>query len=237
MDNCWDYNDGQSEERMGKALQGGYRERAFLMTKIDGRTARAASEQLEQSRKRLRADVIDLVQIHEIIRPGDPERCFAPGGAIEALKAAQKAGQIRYIGFTGHKDPDYHLAMIEMGLAKGFTFDTVQMPLNVMDAHYDSFERRVVPVAEKGGVALLAMKPLGTARPNGWVAWSTSPHRHPPSTRTVRFSWSTRMPLSRDRSITSPPSQTPRPGPLCPPPRTARSSFAALSSGQKIGPP
>jgi predicted aldo/keto reductase-like oxidoreductase len=162
LDNCWDYNGGESERRMGKALEGGYRQRAFLMTKIDGRTARAASEQLEQSRKRLRTDVIDLVQIHEVIRPGDPERCFAPGGAIEALKAAQQAGKIRYIGFTGHKDPDYHLAMIEMGLSKGFTFDTVQMPLNVMDPHYKSFEKKVLPVLLKHDIGVLGMKSMGS---------------------------------------------------------------------------
>src|SRR5688572_8665582 len=162
LDNCWDYNGGQSEERMGKALQDGYRQRAFLMTKIDGRTGRAAGEQLEQSCKRLRSDVIDLVQIHEIIRPGDPERCFAPGGAMEALKAAQQAGTIRYIGFTGHKDPDYHLAMIEMGLSKGFTFDAVQMPLNVMDPHYKSFEKKVLPVLLKHDIGVLGMKALGS---------------------------------------------------------------------------
>jgi predicted aldo/keto reductase-like oxidoreductase len=162
LDNCWDYNGGASEERMGKALEGGYRERAFLMTKIDGRTARAATEQLEQSIKRLKTNTIDLVQIHEIIRPGDPERCFAPGGAVEALQAAQKAGKIRYIGFTGHKDPDYHLAMIQKGLEKGFTFDTVQLPLNVMDAHYRSFEKRVLPVLLKHDIGVLGMKSLGS---------------------------------------------------------------------------
>lgn len=162
LDNCWDYNEGQSEIRMGKALRDGYREKAFLMTKLDGRTANAAAEQLEQSRKRLRSEVIDLVQIHEIIRPGDPERCFAPGGIMEFLLAAQKAGAIRYIGFTGHKDPDYHLSMIEMGLGKGFTFDAVQMPLNVMDPHYKSFEKKVLPVLLKHDIGVLGMKALGS---------------------------------------------------------------------------
>ena len=162
LDNCWDYNRGQSEIRMGKALQGGYRERAFLMTKIDGRTARAAAEQLEQSRKRLQTDVIDLVQIHEVMHPKDPERCFAPGGAIEALQAAQKAGTVRYIGFTGHKDPNHHLAMIHTGLSKGFTFDAVQMPLNVMDAHYRSFEKKVLPVLLQHDIGVLGMKALGS---------------------------------------------------------------------------
>jgi aryl-alcohol dehydrogenase-like predicted oxidoreductase len=162
LDNCWDYNDGASEERMGKALQDGYRQRAFLMTKIDGRTSRAAGEQIEQSLRRLKTERVDLMQIHEVIRPGDPERCFAPGGVVETLVAAQKAGKIRYIGFTGHKDPDYHLAMIEKGLERGFTFDTVQLPLNVMDAHYKSFEKKVLPVLVKHDIGVLGMKSLGS---------------------------------------------------------------------------
>jgi predicted aldo/keto reductase-like oxidoreductase len=162
LDNCWDYNGGQSEIRMGKALQGGYRQRAFLMTKVDGRSARAAAEQLEQSRKRLQTEVIDLVQIHEIIRPSDPERCFAPGGTLEALLAAQRERKIRYIGFTGHKDPAYHLAMIDAGIARGFTFDAVQMPLNVMDPHYKSFEKKVLPVLLEQGIGVLGMKALGS---------------------------------------------------------------------------
>ncbi len=162
LDNCWDYNGGASEERMGKALEGGYRQRAFLMTKIDGRTSSAAGEQIEQSLRRLKTDRVDLMQIHEVIRPGDPERCFAPGGAMEALLSAQKAGKIRYIGFTGHKNPDYHLAMIEKGLEKGFTFDAVQMPLNVMDAHYKSFEKKVLPVLLEHDIGVLGMKSLGS---------------------------------------------------------------------------
>jgi predicted aldo/keto reductase-like oxidoreductase len=160
LDNCWDYNDGESERRMGKALKDGYRAKAFVMTKLDGRTAKSASEQLDQSLQRLQVDTIDLVQIHEVIRPDDPEKCFAPGGTIEALVAAQKAGKLRFIGFTGHKDPDIHRHMLDVARAHRFHFDTVQMPVNVLDAHYRSFEREVIPVALKDGVAVLGMKPL-----------------------------------------------------------------------------
>jgi aryl-alcohol dehydrogenase-like predicted oxidoreductase len=160
LDNCWDYNDGESERRMGKALKEGYRAKAFVMTKLDGRTAKSASEQLDQSLQRLQVDTIDLVQIHEVIRPDDPEKCFAPGGTIEALVAAQKAGKLRFIGFTGHKDPDIHRHMLDVARAHRFHFDTVQMPVNVLDAHYRSFEREVIPVALKDGVAVLGMKPL-----------------------------------------------------------------------------
>ena len=162
FDNCWDYNDGLSEERMGKALRDGYRHRAFLMTKLDGRSAKAATEQLEQSLKRLQTEMIDLVQIHEIIRFEDPERCFAQDGIIAALQAAKKAGKLRYIGFTGHKDPKIHLAMLEAAKKAGFAFDTVQMPLNVMDAHYKSFEKDVLPVLEQRGIGVLGMKSMGS---------------------------------------------------------------------------
>ena len=162
MDNCWDYNEGRSHVWMGRALRDGYRRRAFLMTKIDGRTRKAAAAQIDQSLRDLGTDVIDLMQIHEVIRDSDPARVFGPDGAIEALVAAQKAGKIRFIGFTGHKSPAIHLKMLEAAAAHRFTFDTVQMPLNVMDAHYDSFERRVLPVTDKSGVAVLAMKPLGS---------------------------------------------------------------------------
>jgi len=161
LDNCWDYNGGESERRMGKALREGYRSKAFVMTKLDGRTAKSASEQLDQSLQRVQVDTIDLVQIHEVIRPDDPEKCFAPGGTIEALVAAQKAGKLRFIGFTGHKDPDIHRHMLDVARAHRFHFDTVQMPVNVLDAHYRSFEREVIPVALKDGVAVLGMKPLG----------------------------------------------------------------------------
>jgi predicted aldo/keto reductase-like oxidoreductase len=162
LDNCWDYNDGKSEERMGKALKDGYRQKAFLMTKLDGRTKKAAADQLEQSLKRLGTDHIDLVQIHEVIRPTDPARCFAAGGCIEALLEAKKAGKLRFIGFTGHKDPDIHLAMLKAADEHQFSFDTVQMPLNVMDAHYRSFEKMVLPVLVQKGIGVLGMKSLGS---------------------------------------------------------------------------
>jgi predicted aldo/keto reductase-like oxidoreductase len=162
LDNCWDYNKGKSEERMGKALKDGYRQKAFLMTKLDGRTKAAAAGQLDQSLKRLGTDVIDLVQIHEVIRPTDPARCFAEGGCIEALIEAKKAGKLRFIGFTGHKDPDIHLAMLKAADDHGFAFDTVQMPLNVMDAHYRSFEKMVLPVLLQKGIGVLGMKSLGS---------------------------------------------------------------------------
>ncbi len=161
MDNCWDYNDGTSELRMGEALRDGYREKVFLMTKIDGRTAQEYNRQLEQSLARLRTDQIDLVQFHEVIRYEDPDRIFAKGGAIEAAMAARQAGKIRYIGFTGHKDPAIHLRMFEVAKANNFHFDTVQMPVNVMDAHFRSFTKQVIPVAQAAGTGVLAMKTFG----------------------------------------------------------------------------
>jgi len=164
LDNCWDYHDGRSEKLMGQALQGGHRQKAFLMTKLDGRTKKAAADQLEQSLKRLGTDMIDLVQIHEVIRPGDPERCFAAGGCIEALLDAKKAGKLRFIGFTGHKDPSIHLAMLKAADQHQFTFDAVQMPLNVMDAHYRSFEKMVLPVLVEKNIGVLAMKTLGAGK-------------------------------------------------------------------------
>jgi aryl-alcohol dehydrogenase-like predicted oxidoreductase len=164
LDNCWDYNDGESERRMGDALRGGYRERVFLMSKIDGRTREKATRQLEESLARLRTDRIDLVQIHEIIRAGDAERCFAEGGAIEALVEARRAGKLRFIGFTGHKSPRWHLEMLRAADARGFAFDTVQMPLNVLDAHYDSFERNVLPTLIERDVGVIGMKPMADGR-------------------------------------------------------------------------
>jgi predicted aldo/keto reductase-like oxidoreductase len=161
LDNCWDYHDGESERRMGKALDGGYRERAFLMTKLDGRTAEAATRQLDESLRRLRTDRLDLVQIHEVIRMSDPGRVFAPDGAIEALVRARQAGKTRFIGFTGHKSPDIHLAMLDEAKRHGFRFDTVQMPLNVMDAQYESFQKLVLPVLLRDGIGVLGMKPMG----------------------------------------------------------------------------
>jgi len=161
LDNCWDYNGGQSEVRMGKALRDGYRQRAFVMTKIDGRTKKAAAEQIEESLRRLQTDHIDLLQFHEIIRMEDPDRVFAAGGGMEAAVEAKKAGKIRYIGFTGHKSPDIHLKMLETADAHQFHFDSVQMPLNVMDAHYNSFGKKVLPVLVKKGIGVLGMKPMG----------------------------------------------------------------------------
>src|SRR5580658_8576963 len=161
MDNCWDYNDGISEVRMGQALRDGYRSKVFLMSKMDGRTKEAYNLQLEESLGRLQTDVIDLVQFHEVIRLEDPDRIFAPGGALEAAIAAREAGKIRYIGFTGHKDPAVHLRMFATAQKHGFHFDTVQMPINVMDAHFRSFTNEVLPVAQKQGIGVLAMKTFG----------------------------------------------------------------------------
>src|SRR3989442_3897886 len=160
MDNCWDYNDGESERRMGKALSDGYRAKAFLMTKIDGRTKQEAAKQLDESLRRLRVDYIDLVQHHEVLRYEDPHRIFDESGANAALLEARESGKLRYIGFTGHKDPHIHLHTLELADRAGFRFDTVQMPLNVMDAHYRSFERLVLPELVKRGIGVLGMKSL-----------------------------------------------------------------------------
>jgi uncharacterized protein len=161
LDNCWDYNGGESEIRMGKALRDGYRQKAFLMTKIDGRNKATATSQINESLKRLQTDRIDLLQFHEVIRDNDPDRIFAAGGALEAVLEAKKAGKIRYIGFTGHKSPDIHLKMLATASAHQFTFDSVQMPLNVMDHHFDSFEAKVLPILQKQNIGVLAMKPMG----------------------------------------------------------------------------
>ena len=161
MDNCWDYNDGVSELRMGKALADGYRNKVFLMTKIDGRTRAAAAQQIDESLLRLRTDHVDLMQFHEVIRLEDPDRIFADGGAMEAMLDAQKAGKVRFIGFTGHKDPYVHLRMLDQARAHNFHFDTVQMPLNVMDAHFRSFTHEVLPVLTREGIAPLGMKCFG----------------------------------------------------------------------------
>jgi aryl-alcohol dehydrogenase-like predicted oxidoreductase len=160
MDNCWDYNDGVSEIRMGKALRDGYRDRVFLMTKIDGRSKKEAARQLDQSLLRLQVDMIDLVQHHEVLRFEDPHRIFDDDGANAALVEAREAGKLRYIGFTGHKDPAIHLHMLEVAASHGFTFDTVQMPLNVMDAHYRSFEKAVLPELVRRGTGVLGMKSM-----------------------------------------------------------------------------
>lgn len=160
MDNCWDYNEGLSEVRMGKALRDGYRDRVFLMTKIDGRTKKEAAKQLDESLRRLQVDHVDLVQHHEMIRFEDPHRVFREGGANEALVEAREAGKLRYIGFTGHKDPRVHLDTLEVAAEFGFTFDAVQMPLSLLDAHYRSFGRMVLPVLVERGIGVLAMKSM-----------------------------------------------------------------------------
>lgn len=162
MDNCWDYNGGDSETRMGKALQDGYRDRVFLMTKVDGRTKKAAAKQIDESLRRLKVEYVDLLQFHEVIRFEDPDRIFAPGGAMEAFEDAKAAGKLRYIGFTGHKDPQVHLYMLQVAASHGVQFDTVQMPLNVMDAHFRSFERQVLPVLVDQNIGVLGMKSMGS---------------------------------------------------------------------------
>jgi predicted aldo/keto reductase-like oxidoreductase len=161
LDNCWDYNNGESEIRMGRALRDGYRQKAFLMTKIDGRNKTAAVTQINESLRRLQTDRIDLLQFHEVIRDSDPDRIFAEGGAIEVVQEAKKAGKVRFVGFTGHKSPDIHLKMLATAAHHGFAFDAVQMPLNVMDAHFTSFEKKVLPALTKDGIGVLGMKPMG----------------------------------------------------------------------------
>jgi aryl-alcohol dehydrogenase-like predicted oxidoreductase len=163
MDNAWEYNDHRSEERMGKALaQGGYRDRVFLMTKVctHGRGAEVARKQLEESLRRLRTDHLDLWQVHECVYDDDPARHYAKGGVLEALAQAKAAGTVRFVGFTGHKRPAIHREMIE----RGFPFDTVQMPLNVLDPHFRSFERHVLPLARERGIHALGMKAFSEGR-------------------------------------------------------------------------
>jgi predicted aldo/keto reductase-like oxidoreductase len=162
LDNCWDYHNGDSEVRMGNGLRDGYRQKVFLMTKIDSRSKEGAAQQIDQSLKRLQTDTIDLIQHHEILRMEDPDRVFADGGSNEAMLAAQKAGKLRFIGFTGHKDPAVHLRMLEVAAKHNFKFDTVQMPLNVMDAHFRSFAHNVVPILTQQQIGVLGMKPMGS---------------------------------------------------------------------------
>jgi aryl-alcohol dehydrogenase-like predicted oxidoreductase len=164
MDNCWDYNDGASEERMGRALRDGRRQRVFLMTKIDGRSKRDAARQLDESLRRLQTDCIDLVQHHEVLRFDDADRIFREDGAQAALDDARAAGKLRYTGFTGHKDPRIHLHTLELARSAGVTFDAVQMPLNVMDAHFRSFERLVLPELVRQGIGVLGMKSMANGR-------------------------------------------------------------------------
>ncbi len=160
LDNCWDYHDGKSEVWMGKALRDGYRKKVFLMTKFDGRTKASTAKQIDESLQRLQTDHVDLMQYHENIRMEDPDRFFAEGGPLEALLEAKRAGKIRYIGFTGHKDPAVHLRMLEVAAQHRFHFDAAQMPLNLLDAHFRSFARQVVPKLVAQGIAVLGMKPM-----------------------------------------------------------------------------
>lgn len=162
LDNCWDYSDGQCEVRMGKALTGGYRQKAFLMTKFDGRTRQAAAQQIDESLRRLQTDHVDLIQFHENIRLDDADRFFAEGGALEAVTAAKQAGKVRYVGFTGHKDPLVHERMLEVAKLHNFHFDSCQMPLNPMDAHFRSFANVLVPKLVEQGIAVLGMKSMGS---------------------------------------------------------------------------
>jgi predicted aldo/keto reductase-like oxidoreductase len=165
LDNCWDYGDGESERRMGRALRDGYRERAFVMTKIDGRSKREAARQLDESLRRLGLDHVDLVQHHEVLRFEDPHRILDErDGAHAALEEARAAGKLRYVGFTGHKDPRIHLHTLQVARERGVRFDTVQMPLNVMDAHYRSFERLVLPELVRDEIGVLGMKSLANGR-------------------------------------------------------------------------
>jgi len=162
LDNCWDYHDGKSEVWMGSALRDGYRQKVFLMTKFDGRTKAATAKQVDESLKRLQTDHVDLMQFHENIRMEDPDRFFAEGGALEALQEAKKAGKIRFIGFTGHKDPAVHLRMLEVAHQHDFHFDAAQMPLNLLDAHFRSFAHQVVPRLVEQGIGVLGMKPMAS---------------------------------------------------------------------------
>jgi predicted aldo/keto reductase-like oxidoreductase len=163
LDNSWDYHAGQSETRMGQALTNGYRNKVFLMTKINGRTRAATASQIDESLKRLQTDHVDLMQFHEVIRLEDPDRIFAEDGGMEAMLEAKKAGKLRYIGFTGHKDPLVHLRMLDVARQHQFHFDAAQMPLNVMDAHFRSFAHDVVPVLVSEGIGVLGMKAFGDA--------------------------------------------------------------------------
>jgi len=158
FDCCWEYNRGKSEDWLGKGIKG-RREQAFVMTKVctHGRDATLAMQMLEQSLRRLQTDHLDLWQVHGVGFANDPELFIRPGGAAEALTKAKKDGKVRFIGFTGHKDPDVHLAMLNTG----FPFDAVQMPLNPFDANFQSFEQKVLPVLNRRGIAALGMKPIG----------------------------------------------------------------------------
>ena len=171
LDNCWDYSDGKCEVWMGKALRDGYRQKVFLMTKFDGRTKASTAKQIDESLQRLQTDHIDLMQYHENIRMEDPDRFFSEGGPLEALVEAKKAGKIRFIGFTGHKDPAVHLRMLELAAQHKFHFDTAQMPLNILDGSFRSFAHQVVPKLVEQGIGVLGMKPLASgAIPQNGIA-------------------------------------------------------------------
>jgi predicted aldo/keto reductase-like oxidoreductase len=157
MDNAWEYHDGESERRMGKALEGGRRDKVVLMTKVCGRDRETAEENLHESLRRLKTDVIDVWQFHEMNYDNDPEWVCGNGGALEAAIAARDAGKVRFIGFTGHKSPHILLKMLE----QDFEWDTCQMPINVMDAHYRSFQNQVLPELNRRGIGCIGMKSLG----------------------------------------------------------------------------
>jgi aryl-alcohol dehydrogenase-like predicted oxidoreductase len=159
MDNAWEYHEGVSEQRMGKALANGWRQRVFLMSKVctHGRDAKVAMRQLEDSLRRLKTDHLDLWQVHEVAYSGDPERHFMKGGVMEALDRARQRGLVRFVGFTGHKDPALHLQM----LSYGYPFDACQMPLNCFDASFRSFEQQVLPELARQGIAAIGMKTFG----------------------------------------------------------------------------
>jgi aryl-alcohol dehydrogenase-like predicted oxidoreductase len=158
FDNAWEYHKGLSEERVGTALKG-KREQAIVMTKVctHGRTKEVAMRMLEESLTRLQTDHLDVWQVHEVIYYNDPEKAYAPDGVLEALAAAKQQGKVRFVGFTGHKNPSIHLDM----LSRGFPFDTVQMPINPFDPGFRSFEMNVLPVARQKGMAVFGMKSMG----------------------------------------------------------------------------
>lgn len=164
VETSWDYQFGLGEERLGRALRDGYRQKAFLATKINGRSKEVADFQLEDSLRRLRTDCIDLVQFHEVLYPHEPDKIFGPKGAIETVLAARKAGKLRYIGFTGHYDPDVHVKLLRLAEQNNFKFDTGMITLNVMDAHFKSFAKKVLPILHEQGTAILAFKSLAAGR-------------------------------------------------------------------------
>jgi aryl-alcohol dehydrogenase-like predicted oxidoreductase len=158
FDNAWEYHQGKSEELVGAALKG-KRDKAIVMTKVctHGRKKDVAMQMLEESLTRLQTDHLDVWQVHEVVYYNDPEKIYEPDGVLEALSAAKQQGKVRFVGFTGHKDPAIHLDMLN----RGFAFDTVQFPVNPFDPSYRSFEKEVLPVAVQKGMAVLSMKSMG----------------------------------------------------------------------------